>query len=73
MRYVATIEIYVHGDTPKEAMKEALSICETMGGEQDCQAQVTEFHRTPFATLVSDKLDAHALKMEIMNEEFDNQ
>jgi len=69
MRYVATIELYVHGDTPNEAMKEALAICKALNDEKDCHAVVNEFHRQPFASLMSQRLDAHALKMEIMNEE----
>jgi len=69
MRYVATIEMYVHGETPHEAMKEALVISKGLNDKLDCHADVSQIHKQPFATLGSTELDAHALKMEIMNEE----
>ena len=72
MRYVATIELYVHGDTPKEAMKEALDLCKLLNHEVDCQAEVYQFHRQEFGTLSSYKYSAGELKLEIMNEELDN-
>lgn len=73
MRYVATIELYVHGETPHEAMKEALKLCKEVNDQHGCHADVHEFHQQPFATLTTKPYDAHTLKMEIMMSERDEE
>lgn len=65
MRYTVTFEVYVQGDNDKHALSKAELIARNQNMlHPNQQWDVTELHRTPFASLLTEKVDIDAIKTE---------
>ena len=65
MRYTVTFEVYVEGENDKLAYSKAELIARNQNQlHPNQQWDVTELHRTPFASLNVEKVDSNKLKYE---------
>ena len=65
-RYVATITTYVYGETKEEAFLQAESQCHLIKDKFDCHASVEKFHKQPFGTMISEKLDIESIARKLL-------
>lgn len=65
MRYTVTYEIYIDAKSDQHALSKAELIAQNQNRLHPAQDwAVTELHQTPFASLVSKKVDINKLRLE---------
>lgn len=60
-RYVATLTIYVYGDTDQDALNKSQNICEGLKDKYDNHADTEQLHLQPHARLGGTKIDLSEL------------
>ena len=63
MRYTVTFEIYIEADSDKHAVSKADLIASRQNEKYPAQQwDATELHKTPFASLMAEKVDMNLIR-----------